>query len=274
MECDGSGIRKKQRPVSFDALSIGDTTHVNLNGPEMPPTAMDSACVRNHDSECSADNQSSKWPLRSTLGPNVCSGSSKLSAKADYASILPKNKEDNNITTDLKHTDFRVNIVSSENDSHKDLGQLESLEKLYVSSKKIEYLPDSICMLKRLKWLIAGDCCCLGKLPEDIGQLESLERLVLTATKIKHLPDSICMLKHMKYLILDLCVHLEKLPEDLGRLECLEELVITHTGISYLPHSIFGLRDLAITASPKLLHSYNFPSGIKTIPKGSRLIGG
>ncbi|GJU86024.1 hypothetical protein Tco_1293570 [Tanacetum coccineum] len=111
MECDGSGIHKKQCPVSFDALSIGDTTHVNLNGPEMPPTAMDSA----------ADNQSSKWPLRSTLGPNVSNGSSKLSAKADYASVLPRNKEDNNINTDLKHTDFRVNVVSSENDSHSDM---------------------------------------------------------------------------------------------------------------------------------------------------------
>ncbi|GKE72641.1 hypothetical protein Tco_1534682, partial [Tanacetum coccineum] len=138
MECDRSGLRKKQCPVSLDALSIGDTTHVNLNGPEMPPTVMDSACVRNHDSEVlanatdhkyqpkllgkmdsSADNQSSKWP-RSTLGPNVCNGSSKSSAKANYASIFPRNK-DNNINTDLMHTDFQINVVSSEKNSHSDM---------------------------------------------------------------------------------------------------------------------------------------------------------
>ncbi|PWA49150.1 disease resistance protein (TIR-NBS-LRR class) family [Artemisia annua] len=145
-----------------------------------------------------------------------------------------------------------------------DLGQLECLEKLYVSSKKIEYLPDSICMLKRLKSLNVTDCCRLGKLPEDIGQLESLETLALWATMIKHLPDSICMLKHLKFLNLSLCTLLEKLPEDLGRLECLKALDITHTGISHLPQSIFGLKRLLIAAPPELLQLYVFPSEIKT----------
>ncbi|GKA27145.1 retrotransposon protein, putative, ty1-copia subclass [Tanacetum coccineum] len=100
-----------------------------------------------------------------------------------------------------------------------DLGQLECLEKLHVGSKKIEYLPDSICMLKRLKSLNITGYCCLGKLPEDIGRLEYLDRLVLTATKIKNLPDSICMLKHLSYLDLHNCALLKKLPKDLGRLE-------------------------------------------------------
>ncbi|GKB22245.1 hypothetical protein Tco_0856168, partial [Tanacetum coccineum] len=51
----------------------------------------------------------------------VCNGSSKSSAKANYASILPRNEEDNNINTDLMHTDFRINVVSSENNSHSDM---------------------------------------------------------------------------------------------------------------------------------------------------------
>ncbi|GJW98026.1 Toll/interleukin-1 receptor domain-containing protein [Tanacetum coccineum] len=58
-----------------------------------------------------------------------------------------------------------------------DLGQLEWLESLIVRSKKIEFLPDSICMLKRLKELVVANCCRLGKLSEEIGQLESLETL-------------------------------------------------------------------------------------------------
>ncbi|PWA79891.1 toll/interleukin-1 receptor (TIR) domain-containing protein [Artemisia annua] len=145
-----------------------------------------------------------------------------------------------------------------------DLGQLECLERLYVRSKKIEYLPDSICMLKRLKLLDVTKCWRLGKLPEEIGQLESLEGLVLSATMIKHLPDSICMLKHLKYLKLHLCALLKKLPEDLGRLECLKELVITYTCISHLPQSIFGLKGLLITAPRELLQLYDFPSEIET----------
>ncbi|GJU78373.1 disease resistance TIR-NBS-LRR class family protein, partial [Tanacetum coccineum] len=145
-----------------------------------------------------------------------------------------------------------------------DLIKLECLEKLKLSSKKIEYLPDSICLLKHLKSLDVGECCRLGKLPEDIGQLESLETLDLSATMIKHLPDSICMLKHLKHLNLGDCALLEKLSEDLGRLECLEELNIVDSGISHLPQSIFGLKGLLIAASPELLHLYDFPSEIET----------
>ncbi|GKB75073.1 DNA helicase [Tanacetum coccineum] len=55
MECDGNGVCKKQCPVSLDVLSIGNTTDVNLNGPERRHTAKDSACVRNHDSEVLAN---------------------------------------------------------------------------------------------------------------------------------------------------------------------------------------------------------------------------
>ncbi|PWA73768.1 disease resistance protein (TIR-NBS-LRR class) [Artemisia annua] len=126
----------------------------------------------------------------------------------------------------------------------KDLGQLECLEELYVRSKKIKYLPDSICMLKRLKSIDVRDCSCLRKLPEGIGQLESLERLDLTATMIKHLPDSICELKHLTHLILHHCTLLEKLPENLGQLECLEELYVWSMKIEYLPDSICMLKRL------------------------------
>ncbi|GKE21752.1 disease resistance TIR-NBS-LRR class family protein, partial [Tanacetum coccineum] len=75
------------------------------------------------------------------------------------------------------------------------LGQLDCLEKLYVSSKKIEYLPDSICLLKCLKWLDIRNCFRIGKLPEDIGRLECLKVLDITDTGISHLPQSIFGLK-------------------------------------------------------------------------------
>ncbi|CAH1421482.1 unnamed protein product [Lactuca virosa] len=127
-----------------------------------------------------------------------------------------------------------------------DIDQLESLEELILLSTKIKHLPDSICMLKHLKYLKLYDCSLLEKLPEDLGQLECLKKLRLTDVKmIKHLPDSICMLKRLKYLNLYNCSLLERLPEDLGQLECLEKLHLTDAKIiKHLPDSICMLKRL------------------------------
>ncbi|GJT97389.1 disease resistance TIR-NBS-LRR class family protein [Tanacetum coccineum] len=89
----------------------------------------------------------------------------------------------------LQKLTLKCNIPEFPND----LGQLECLEELYLSStkiklktssgsiclKKIEYLPDSICMLKHLKLLDVTECCRLEKLPEDIGQFVVLIMLNL-----------------------------------------------------------------------------------------------
>nr|GFC35737.1 disease resistance protein (TIR-NBS-LRR class) family [Tanacetum cinerariifolium] len=73
----------------------------------------------------------------------------------------------------------------------KDLGQLECLEELGLSSRKIKHLPDSICMLKRLKSLKVCNGNLLEKLPHDLGKLEYLENLFVRGEKIEYLPDSI-----------------------------------------------------------------------------------
>ncbi|GKA79603.1 disease resistance TIR-NBS-LRR class family protein, partial [Tanacetum coccineum] len=58
-----------------------------------------------------------------------------------------------------------------------DLGQLECLEELYLSSTKIKHLLDSICLLKRLKSLTVDYGDLLERLPKDLGKLECLEKL-------------------------------------------------------------------------------------------------
>ncbi|GJS27848.1 putative reverse transcriptase domain-containing protein [Tanacetum coccineum] len=114
----------------------------------------------------------------------------------------------------------------------KDLVQLECLEELCLCSTKIKYLPDSICMLKRLKYLIVhGDL--LVKLPEDLSQLQCLEKLHVSSKKIEYLLDSICMLKHLKSLNISRCC-LGKFPEDIGQLESLETLALWATMIKHL----------------------------------------
>ncbi|PWA87835.1 disease resistance protein (TIR-NBS-LRR class) family [Artemisia annua] len=126
----------------------------------------------------------------------------------------------------------------------KDLGQLECLEELYLSSTKIKHLPDSICMLKHLKSLTVDRGDLLEKLPEDLGKLECLEKLKVSSKKIKYLPYSICMLKRLKSLKVKNGDFLDKLPEDLGQLECLEELHVSSSKIEYLPDSICMLKRL------------------------------
>ncbi|PWA47306.1 toll/interleukin-1 receptor (TIR) domain-containing protein [Artemisia annua] len=125
-----------------------------------------------------------------------------------------------------------------------DLGQLEYLEELCLSSTKIKHLPDSICMLKCLKSLKVDNGDLLEKLPENLGQLECLEKLRVRSKKIKHLPDSICMLKCLKSLEVNDGDLLEKLPENLGQLECLEKLRVRSKKIEYLPDSICMLKRL------------------------------
>ncbi|GJZ78992.1 disease resistance TIR-NBS-LRR class family protein [Tanacetum coccineum] len=124
----------------------------------------------------------------------------------------------------------------------KDLGKLECLEELYLSSTKINHLPDSICMLKHLKYLTIYGAL-LEKLPDDLGRLECLEKLYVSSKKIEYLPDSICMLKCLTSLDVRNCC-LGKLPVDIGQLESLERLALWGTTIKHLSDSICMLKHL------------------------------
>ncbi|CAI9278820.1 unnamed protein product [Lactuca saligna] len=130
-----------------------------------------------------------------------------------------------------------------------DLDVLKCLEKLTLSSTHIKCLPDSVCMLKRLKSLRLRDCMHLEELPENLGCLESLEKLSLLSTSIRRLPDSICMLNRLKILRLQSCLLLEEVPKDLGRLACLEKLNLISASIKYLPDSICMLKQLESSAT-------------------------
>nr|GEZ49736.1 hypothetical protein [Tanacetum cinerariifolium] len=126
----------------------------------------------------------------------------------------------------------------------KDLGQLKCIEVLHLYSTKIKHLSDSICMLKRLKFLEINNGDLLEKLPDDLGRLECLKKLCVSSKKIEYLPASICMLKRLKFHEVNNGDLLEKLPDDLGRLECLEKLCVSSKKIEYLPDSICMLKHL------------------------------
>ncbi|KAJ9551385.1 hypothetical protein OSB04_015430 [Centaurea solstitialis] len=146
----------------------------------------------------------------------------------------------------------------------KDLGQLECLVELSLSTTRITHLPDSICMLKHLKLLELKSCWLLEKLPEDLGLLECLEELILSeCIYLRDIPNGICKMKRLKYFHLLHCFQVEKLPEEFGCLKCLKVLNIEGTGISHLPRSIFSLKGLRIVGFRWLLESFGFVSVIQ-----------
>ncbi|KAF5761292.1 putative TIR domain, P-loop containing nucleoside triphosphate hydrolase [Helianthus annuus] len=125
------------------------------------------------------------------------------------------------------------------------VGQLECLEALRLDCRNIEYLPDTICMLKHLKKLVLISCLYLEKLPDDVGQLKSLEEIqLLRCYNTRDILNNICTLKHLKLLFLEGCDSIEELPEAVGQLECLEGLLLRDTHVRHLPDSICMLKHL------------------------------
>ncbi|KAF5788843.1 putative leucine-rich repeat domain superfamily [Helianthus annuus] len=141
------------------------------------------------------------------------------------------------------------------------LKHLHHLQSLTLSFKKIKHLPDSICLLKHLKFLELKSCWCLEQLPKDLDRLDCLETLDLTdCIFLQDIPNNICKIKGLTRLCLSYCILVENLPEELGRSECLRTLNIEGAGISRLPQSIYQLKGLRIVGSRWRLESYGFTS--------------
>ena len=125
----------------------------------------------------------------------------------------------------------------------KNLGNLKSLEKLYLNGTAIIGLPSSFVLLKNLIILSLHKCqglstksltpigierslsslwslveldlsyCCLPAIPDIFGSLPFLGVLHLTGNNFVHLPKSIIQLTTMIKLYLNACMRLRSLPE-------------------------------------------------------------
>ena len=122
------------------------------------------------------------------------------------------------------------------------IGNLRSLQKLYLSNNNLEHLPESIGNLRSLKTLDLSENS-LQTLPDFIGNLRSLTLLDLTNNSLQTLPESIGNLHALERLYLN-TNNLQTLPESIENLRALIELNLRRNNLQYLPESIGNLQDL------------------------------
>jgi len=123
-----------------------------------------------------------------------------------------------------------------------DIGNLTSLNDLFVKYNKLTTLPNSIGNLKALK-RVSFKNNQLTILPDIFGNLESIRELTISENRLKVLPASIGNLKSL-LTVWFYGNQLESLPESFGQLESLEKLYFYENNLMTLPKSFGNLKSL------------------------------
>ena len=96
------------------------------------------------------------------------------------------------------------------------------LESLNLSRNQLRSLPDTICLLDKLKRLYL-DTNCLTSLPEGLGQLKSLEVFSASDNRLETVPESLAKCATLKRLLL-INNRLKKLPNGIQYLPKIEAI--------------------------------------------------
>jgi leucine-rich repeat protein SHOC2 len=117
-----------------------------------------------------------------------------------------------------------------------------NLQKLDLSRKTLEKLPDSIGNLINLQelYLQYNE---LESLPDSIGNFINLQELYLQYNELESLPDSIGNFINLQKLYLQ-NNKLESVPDSIGNLINLQELYLSYNQLENLPNSIGNLINL------------------------------
>ncbi len=125
------------------------------------------------------------------------------------------------------------------------LVNLSSIERLELQNNKLDFLPEIISKLKKLKYLILAYAG-LKSIPETIGDLPNLVHLELYGNHLISLPESIGNLKSLQYLNLRSNDDLKNLPRSIATLTNLKSLYLGRTSLTTLPDSIGDLKSLEL----------------------------
>lgn len=123
-----------------------------------------------------------------------------------------------------------------------EIGQLTSLEALYLHNNQLNTLPPEIGQLTKLTLLVSTENQ-LRQLPPQIGQLTALVELYLHNNELSTLPPEIGQLTALTHLYLNYN-QLNTLPPEIGQLAVVTELVLHHNQLSTLPYEIGRLTEL------------------------------
>jgi internalin A len=123
-----------------------------------------------------------------------------------------------------------------------EIGQLTSLQQLYLSNNRLNQLPPEIGQLTSLQQFTLFNNE-LSELPYEIGRLIGLRYLYLGNNQLSYLPHEIVQLTRLQYLSL-LNNQLRELPPEIGRLTSLQELFLANNQLRELPPEIGRLTSL------------------------------
>ena len=125
-----------------------------------------------------------------------------------------------------------------------EIGQLTSLELLYLGDNQLTSVPADIGQLTSLEWLELQHNQ-LTIVPADIGQLTSLQRLNLHGNRLTSVPVEIGQLTSLRQLSLN-HNQLTSVPAEIGQLTSLETLYLSNNQLTIVPSEIGQLAALKV----------------------------
>ncbi|XP_026170128.1 volume-regulated anion channel subunit LRRC8D [Mastacembelus armatus] len=120
------------------------------------------------------------------------------------------------------------------------IGQVKSLESLYLSHNKLESLPPALFTLPKLRHLDVGHNS-ITVLPSDVGLLNNLQHLAINSNKVEMLPKQLFRCNKLKGLCLGHNA-LTSLPESVGQLVQLTQLELKGNCLDRLPAQLGNCR--------------------------------
>src|SRR6202453_2879760 len=118
----------------------------------------------------------------------------------------------------------------------KELGQLASLQILYLYNNKLQTIPKELGQLASLQTLNLSNNQ-LQTIPKELGQLASLQILNLDNNQLQTIPKELGQLASLQRLYLD-NNQLQTIPKELGQLASLQELYLHNNQLQTIPKEL------------------------------------